>query len=76
MVETIDTFYDQNKLYIKSVRQEAALRMGRRESKNDTHYEDIFNPSSAGINSFGSRQMYWYFSMTDRLKRDLSFIRI
>ena len=50
MVETIDSFYDQNKLYIKSVRQEAALRMGRRNSKNDTYYEDVFNPTSAGMN--------------------------
>ena len=67
MVERIDNFYDQNKLYIKSVRQEAALRMGRRDSKNDTYYEDVFNPASAGINGeIINKQMFWCFSMTNQ----------
>ena len=40
MVDTLDSFFDQNKLYIKSVQHEQTLR-GKRPSKDDSLYEEI-----------------------------------
>ena len=42
MVDTLDSFFDQNKLYIKSVQQEQSLR-GKRTSKDDSLYEEVRN---------------------------------
>lgn len=41
MVETMDSFFDSNKLYLKSVQQEATLR-GKRTSRatDDPLYEE------------------------------------
>ena len=36
----MDSFFDQNKLYIKSVQHEQTIR-GRRTSKEDSLYEEI-----------------------------------
>ena len=43
MADTMDNFFDTNKIYIKSVQQEAMLRNKRQSGNEDPFYEDSVN---------------------------------
>ena len=59
MAETTDSFFDSNKLYLKSVQHEAVLRAANRNAHNDDPlYEE---PNFASADKSGSsinKQMF------------------
>ena len=43
MADTMDSFFDNNKIYIKSVQQEATMRVRKPSNNDDPFYEDSTN---------------------------------
>ena len=43
MIDTTDSFFDTNKIYLKSVQQEATMRVRKPSQSDDPCFEDSAN---------------------------------